>query len=55
MTFDKFVVWSGELSLGEVCGSTLEKKEQFENVFVLVCYLNGKWLQKLQMLCEFIL
>jgi hypothetical protein len=53
MVFDKLVIWSwsGELSLKEVCGVTLNRREWFGNVFVLVCYFNGKWLKNLHVFC----
>jgi hypothetical protein len=47
----KFIVWSwnGKPSW-KMCGVTLERRELFGNVSVLVYYLNGKWLKNLDVL-----
>ncbi len=57
MIFDKFIDWSwnGELFVGEVCDVTLERREQFGNVFVL-CVISMKMVEEPSCtLCESIL
>jgi len=40
-----------ESSFLQRCGVIVKMKEYFENVFLLVCYFNGKWLKNLRVLC----
>jgi len=52
MAFDKLVVWSWNRKLfwKSVWCNTREEGV-VGNIFVLVCYLNGKWLKNLHVFC----
>jgi len=52
MAFNKFVVgsWNGEFSWRSVWCNT-KKEGVVRNVFVFVCYFNGKWLKNLHVFC----
>jgi hypothetical protein len=50
MAFDNFGV-KVESALLQICGLIVKMKEYFENVFIIVCYFNGKWLKNFHVLC----
>jgi hypothetical protein len=52
MVFNKFVVWNWSIEFSWRSGWCSTKKEGLVgNVFVLVCYLIGKWLKNLFVVC----
>jgi hypothetical protein len=53
MAFDKLVVgsWNRELFWISVWCNIREEGVIVGNVFVLVCYLKGKWLKNLHLFC----
>jgi hypothetical protein len=53
MAFDKLVVgsWNRELFWISVWCNIREEGVIVRNVFVLVCYLKGKWLKNLHLFC----